>query len=208
MGSVIDFRSYRRGMRFMMNESLRDLLRDLEVKNQNNHAYGLDEIDAVADKILASIEYYTYRGATPIVKIVKDFEFEVYKTGMKSKLSGRINVSNSEKLILVNKAEELFHQRFVIAHELAHYLFDYLGREGIYAEGYSDTYCKDSHESSEEQRTNRFAAELLMPRKLFLKQYQIALSVDSNMLFIEKYLSEFFETTHESIRKRIQEVSI
>ena len=198
----------------MTNERLKNLIVELQRKNSEGHDYALSEIDAVASRILEAIDYYTNSGATPIVKIVSEFNFKTYKAKMTSKLSGNIYVNNKEKtekyksprVILVNKAEGLFHQRFVIAHELAHFLFDYLGHESEYETGFSNTYCKNKHESNEEKRTNRFAAELLMPKKLFIKQYEIAKNTENDELFVVKYLSEFFETTPESIKKRIEEV--
>lgn len=45
-----------------------------------------------------------------------------------------------------------------------------------------------------------------MPEILFINQYNRAKSIDKNRMFVIMYLSRFFETTMESIEKRIAEV--
>lgn len=62
------------------------------------------------------------------------------------------------------------------------------------------------HNTTDEKRANRFAASILMPKDVFIKQYNIAKSVDSSSLFITMYLSRFFETSISSIERRILEV--
>ena len=99
-------------------------------------------------------------------------------------------------------------QRFVIAYELAHYLFDFLGKTE-YSDPkvkFSDAYFKNHHETLEEKRAKRFAASILMPNEMFLEQYKIAESEHNNKLYTIIYLSQFFETPTDSIEKRILEV--
>ena len=84
----------------MTNERLKNLIVELQRKNSEGHDYALSEIDAVASRILEAIDYYTNSGATPIVKIVSEFNFKTYKAKMTSKLSGNIYVNCCmEKLI-------------------------------------------------------------------------------------------------------------
>ena len=109
---------------------------------------------------------------------------------------------------MVNENDEIRHQRFVIAHELGHYLFDFLGNKD-YADTniqYSDTYHKNDHNRHKERVANRFATELLMPKNIFIRQYYKAKECDRNPIFIISYLSRFFGTTEESINKRIAEI--
>lgn len=212
MNNIIIFFKYNRGENNMRFE---ELLKNLRVNKINNHEYSLSEIDDVAKTILSEIDYYPKEGATPIVRIAKDFDFKTYKETLPNNLSGDIYINgdtakeyNHDKVILVNKNEELFHQRFVIAHELAHYLFDFIGNP-YYQDisiKFSDTYYKNKHETLQEKRANRFAASILMPRELFIKQYNYIKSIDSNRIFVITYLSRFFETSIDSIEKRILEV--
>ena len=194
---------------------LDELLQTLKENNQNGHNYTLVEIRKIANDILSIATFYSGRCATPIVKVAKLFDFKTYKETLKE--SGDININGEtekkyghDKVILVNKEDELFHQRFVIAHELAHYLFDYLGNANYENKNilFADTYQKDKHETPQEKRASAFAAEIMMPKELFITQYNIARSAENNHMFIVMYLSRYFETSIESIERRIEEVSM
>lgn len=76
------------------------------------------------------------------------------------------------------------------------------------SEKFSDTYYKDNHDTPQEKRANRFAASILMPEESFIYQYNQAKLADNNRMFVITYLSRFFETTVDSIEKRIMEVAI
>ena len=191
-----------------------NLLQTLTDKNQSGYEYSLLEIRTISNDILSMINYYSGRCATPIVKIAKEFNFKTYKETLKD--SGDIHINGEtavkyghDKIILVNRNDELFHQRFVVAHELAHYLFDFLGNVKYQDKNilFTDTYQKDKHETPQEKRANTFAAEIMMPKSLFIKQYNIAKVTESNHMFIVMYLSRYFETSIESIERRITEVS-
>lgn len=210
MGNIISL-TYR-GKEKMKFEGL---IKDLKEFKQKNIEYTFEQIREVANKILSEADYYSNRGATPIVKIAKDFNFKTFKQTLPTKLSGDIYINGDtfekyghSRVILVNKTEQLFHQRFVVAHELAHYLFEYLG-DPLYNDlniKFSDTYFRDQHETIQEKRANYFAAEILMPSKLFIKQYRLAEDLDEGTLFTYMYLSKFFETSVDSIQRRIKEV--
>lgn len=214
MSNIIKFKINRRNEMITMFDTL---LNRLEENNKRGHKYSLSEINTITQEIISMVPYYPKAGSTPIVRIAKDFNFKTYKEVLDdNNLSGDININGDtlakyghKQVILVNKNDELFHQRFVVAHELGHYLFDYLGNSK-YADDenikFSDTYYKNQHETLEEKRANRFAADIMMPKELFIKQYNIARNADSNRLFAIIYLSRFFETSMESIEKRIMEV--
>ena len=127
MSNIITFHDYNWRKGDYMN--LSEILKDLTKKNNIGYEYTLVEIRQLANNILNTTKYYSGRCATPIVKIAKDFDFKTYKEHLKE--SGDININGGtlkkyghNKVILVNRNDELFHQRFVVAHELAHYLFD------------------------------------------------------------------------------------
>lgn len=192
-----------------------ELLHDLEEKNKTGHEYSLTEIRNISNLILSMMSNnYSGRCATPIVKIAKLFDFKTYKESLNE--SGDININGEtkikyghDKVILVNRKEELFHQRFVVAHELAHYLFDFLGNIDYENKDilFAERYIKDQPKTSREQRANTFAAEIMMPKELFIQQYNVARREENNHMFIVMYLSRYFETSVESIEKRIKEVS-
>ncbi|MCM1233776.1 MAG: ImmA/IrrE family metallo-endopeptidase [Ruminococcus flavefaciens] len=219
MSNIIKLENYtrRKGdiMELQKLTKCQELLNHLEKMNADNHEYSLVEIRNIANNILSMMsKNYSGRCATPIVKIAKLFDFKTYKEYLNE--SGDININGTtkekyghDKVILVNRNEELYHQRFVVAHELAHYLFDFLGNSTYTDKNilFADTYEKDKHETPQEKRANTFAAEIMMPKELFIQQYNIARREEKNHMFIVMYLSRYFETSIESIEKRIKEVS-
>lgn len=214
MGQVVNMIKYKKYTREMI-AMFKELINKLEQNHLIKHEYSLVEIDIIAKEILSKLSYYSEDSATPIVKIAKEFGFITYRETLDDDLSGDIYINGktkeeykNDRIILVNKNDELFHQRFVVAHELAHYLFDFLGNEKYKDTSirFSATYYKNMHETISEQRANRFAAAILMPGDSFIKQYNIAKNIDKNRMFVIMYLSRFFETTMSSIERRIAEV--
>uniref|UniRef100_N1ZZM3 IrrE N-terminal-like domain-containing protein n=1 Tax=Eubacterium plexicaudatum ASF492 TaxID=1235802 RepID=N1ZZM3_9FIRM len=210
---IIIFKNNKRSGDIM--KDVKDFEEKLIKRNVIKLDYSLKEIDDVAYDLLNMFDIFNKKTSIPIVKIVKAFNFKTYTETLSDKLSGDIYINGDtkqkyghNKIILVNKNEPFFHQRFVIAHELAHYLFDFLGKDKYHDSiiKFSDTYYKNQHETPEEKRANRFAASLLMPEKIFIEQYKIAKNEDCNELFVILYLSEFFQTPTDSIEKRIWEV--
>lgn len=191
------------------------LLKELEGKKQED--YTIKEAEKLAKKVLNEGEYDNVIGATPIIKIAKDFGFECYKANnMPSDISGNIFVGGttskfyeSDKVIIVGTTEKYEHQRFIIAHELAHYLIDYLGSDKSKNPNklFTRTYPKENHKSFEEIRADRFSAELLMPSNIFLRQYVKAMEAsDCNKNFTISHLAKFFKVKSSSVDRRIDEV--
>lgn len=203
----------------MMNQNtaLNELTNTIKEKNHFNYNYSPSEVDNLALELLSCLGYNSKDIATPIVKVGKALNFQIFKENLESNLSGDIYINGDtrdvygyNRVILVNKNDALYHQRFVIAHELAHYFFDFLGNPKYEdtSEKFSDTYYKDNHDTLQEKRANRFAASILMPEESFIYQYNQAKLADYNRMFVITYLSRFFETTVDSIEKRIMEVAI
>lgn len=223
MNKLIQFNNIKRGQETMhkiidnLTKKFSDVIKELVNNQKNNHEYCLEEIDDIANRIIEQIPYYCKDDATPIVKIAQEFDFKTYKKEMKPNISGDIRVNGDTKekyghnrVILVNSLDNIKHIRFVIAHELAHFLFNFLGNEKYTDKNilYSELYCRDTHDTMSEIIANRFAAAILMPKEAFLKQYSIALKESNDMQLVVEYLSEFFEVKTSSVIKRIQEVVI
>lgn len=208
--------SNHKGIGLSMDERLQVLITEITQRNITNDLFSLSEIDDIALRILSILGYHSDDIATPIVKIVKQFDFKAYSEKIDDdNQSGDIFINGDtkeiyghDKVIIVNDKDERNHQRFVAAHELAHYLFDFLGNPEYYDTKikFTAAYYKDKHDTEDEKRANRFAASILMPEDLFIKQYNIARETDSRDLFVLMYLSRFFETSISSIEKRIKEV--
>lgn len=214
MGSIIRIPVYK--WRSKMDERLKELIKELEKKNKENYCFSMLEIEEIAMRILSILGYRSENTSTPIVRIVKQFDFRAYSEHIEDRnLSGDISINGDtidtyghNQVIIVNNMDELNHQRFVTAHELGHFLFDYLGNPQYadFSVRFNAAYYKDKHDTADEKRANRFAASILMPKDLFIKQYNVARNTDSNPLFISMYLSRYFETSISSIEKRILEV--
>lgn len=198
-----------------MNKRIESLLNKLTSNPAKD--YTITQIEDLANQVLKDCDFDNIFGATPIVKIANCFDFSCFKAdNMPNDISGNIfvgstakSIYNTDKVIIVGNDEEYEHQRFIIAHELAHYLIDYIGSPESRDHNllFTKTYPKNDHHSEEEIRADRFAAELLMPSKLFTKQYiKAAEASDFNTKYIISYLATFFKTKKSSIEKRISEV--
>lgn len=187
------------------------------LKSAPARKYVVREAENLADKVLKISGHVGKSAPTPIIRIAKDFGFATYKAkDIPDDISGNIFVGGTtkagygtDKVIIVGEDEPLPHQRFIVAHELAHYLMDYIGNEDYIGTEvtFSRTYPKVSHDSPEEIRADRFAAELLMPKKVFLAEYVRAMKrSDYSREYTIPYLAQLFITKESCIKRRIQEV--
>ncbi len=210
MNNIINL--YKRRSDNMYFEALIENLTANPAKN-----YTIREAEKLAQRVLKDYGADNLNGATPIIKIANSFGFScIQAQNIPEDISGNIfvgettkKVYDSDKVIVVDYNEPLEHKRFIVAHELAHYLIDYLGSAEAKNPNYlfSRTYPKQSHHSENEVRADRFAAELLMPSQLFLKQYVRAMEVsDFDKKYTVSYLSNYFKTKKSSVERRINEV--
>ena len=191
------------------------LVQDLQRTPANN--YSIRQAEVLADRVLVEGGHSMVSGVMPIVDIVKQFGFSCFlKSNMDEDTSGNIFVGGTTKqvygtgkVIVVGDEEEVPHQRFIIAHELAHYLMDYLGSKTAQDCRilFTEKYLKQDHNSQKEIRADRFAAELLMPMNIFTRRYMRLMRITSNDLaYTVTNLSHYFGMKESSIRKRIREV--
>ena len=215
MGNIILYTGYKK--RYIGEERAANMYKELVDKLQKEPAtnYGINEAESLAARVLEISNYEM--GATPIVRIANNIGFATLKEkNMSEDISGNIFVGGTtkdvygvEKVIVVDAEEEYAHQRFIIAHELGHYLMDYLGSDDSKNTGilFSRAYPKSNHNSAEEIRADRFAAELLMPTKLFRRLYLRAMDAsDCNLRYTISYLAKYFKTKRSSVERRIDEV--
>lgn len=183
MGEVLYFCYTKKVKRKYVGNMFEKLVDEIKEKRHFGYDYQLVDMEDISRRILEELD--SYQGdVVPIVEIAKRMGFKIYQSRLESKLSGFIAVDEkikkklgSDKVIFVNINDELGHQRFVIAHELAHYLFDY-DMESDEKE-YYNTYFKNSHKSFNEIRANQFAANLLVPRETVftrVKEYRISIN--------------------------------
>ena len=106
----------------------------------------------------------------------------------------------------MNDNDNIGHQRFTIAHELAHYIFDVM-IDTPYYEAY---YRIDEEKNKEikEYRANKFAANLLIPNSIFIPRYEYLTNKLSNKSTVNKFLSRDFSVSLTAIEKRVQELKL
>lgn len=165
----------------------------------------IEYIPNITQKIIDDLK--TKEFPIPIIKIMKELGFIVGQQELENELSGYIVISEEivkkfgkNKMICVNSKDSLGHQRFTIAHELAHFLFDYCDSNSEFY----NTYKTNDVENDVENRANKFAAELLMPEDEFLKQYK---KMGKDLQIIGK-LAEYFQVSTRAIDRRFIELGL
>lgn len=204
-------------------QRFQELANTLTATDEKKRTYTVKEAVDIADKILdiAICLGYNYHRETPIEQILEKFGLWVCgKSKIDDNASGVIYVGGTteecyghDKVIFTDNTEPFGHQRFIAAHELAHYLLDCLGDPKYRNDRYlfKETYPKNNHNSDKEIIADRFAAELLMPHDLFREQYFDALNdtkynPNRSYAFVVMYLAKYFNVKKSCIVKRIGEV--
>lgn len=176
----------------------------------NRDSYNLNNVQEAANKLL-SVES-SRRIPVEIISICKNLGFSVFvQTMPKADICGYILINGelketfqTDRVISVNRNESTKRRRFTVAHELAHYLFEFDPSKSI--EFYNAFELDhNSQENEKEKLANRFAAELLMPQKEFTKQYREA--IDNGLSFFDSVqtLSDTFLVPPKAVSLRIKE---
>lgn len=206
MNRIVDFNKYKHKR---VNETMyENILRELREKKDNKEEFAIEYVENISKRILSESKYKKEK-PIPIVKIAENMGFKVFQQILPQFLSGFIGIGKMmeekfghTKVICVNISDELGHQRFVIGHELGHYLFDY---DGISPE-YYDTYLKDNHAEFNEKRANKFSASLLMPFDDFQEEMRkIQKEKEDDAVNI---LKDLFEVQNKAAGKRMVEVAL
>ncbi len=169
-----------------------------------------NDMPSIADKILKA--YSIEKMPVPIVQLAKKLRFSVFQQEFdKDNISGIIAIDpelrekfGNDKIITVNTKDNLGHQRFTIAHELAHYLFDF---DDNASTQYYNAYDTTDSDNEIEDRANFFAANLLMPRDEFVKKYNEYI-VTFTLYDMVLKLSDDFQVSTSAIKKRIEELKL
>ena len=149
----------------------------------------------------------------PIVSIAQQLGFKIYVSIMNNRnISGLLSVDErymskygTDKIIKINKVDSIQHKRFTIAHEIAHYIFDYKG--GDFASVFYIT--DDEHNSHiEEQRANRFAAAILMKKDVFIDMFNAYKKEYNNHYELINCLAEKFNVSQKAVSLRIEELNL
>ncbi len=173
---------------------------------------------AVAKELRSQIKDYDTNRPVPIIDIVKQMGFVIkIADELPNDDSGVIiidpelnDIIGNSKCVLISGKIKYGKRRFVLAHEIGHYLFDFDGtNKSRYVHNFVRSYNKCSTEDPAEQKVNQFAAELLMPQDIFVREYKkLKASGSLSLTDVIIKLSEFFETTTKSVEMRIAELKL
>ena len=162
------------------------------------------KIEQRADRVLQAFQYNDGEDIyVDAVKLARFFGFTVEeKADLMETEDGSVTVSEdgTQRNIVINDNRSIETKRFIIVHELAHYLLHYMGA-GKFFRHRENTKGKNL----EENDADYLAACLLMPTKSFRTQYNIA-KKDKPQQGIVADLQNKFRTPWESIERRINEI--
>lgn len=170
-----------------------------------------ETLDEDVEKLLNE---YDLDSCLPIdpVELAKRFGIEVYKAEFETlkndTISGLIRVKDNDITIYVNKADSILRQRFTIAHELGHYFMhiNKIKNKGINI----DMHRKTGYTSliPDEIDANKFAAALLMPKKIVNEYYKKVNYIGMDKEFIVDWLSSQFKVSKQAMIFRMKNLGI
>ena len=208
MGKVVRICCYRNVKVTEGEKMCRKLVLDIRKKKKN--------VEDMPDRAKEILEYFNIKDfseGVPIIDILKKMGFKIFQSNLEPDgLSAYIAVDpkfeevfESNKITCVHAKDNIGHKRFALAHELAHYLFDFDEDRSLY---YYDTYfANGSIDKFEEERANAFAANLLMPADIFWKKYKEFEALQSKAEIVSA-LSRYFRVSATAVMKRFPEVGI
>ena len=171
---------------------------------------GSADYASAVERLLAECSVPALPGVTPVVAIAERLGFGVYSANFKNADAvctmcdafSPVNPFNQRRVIVVNANEQAIGKQLAIAHELGHFML----------------HCSDTHEfyerlpkelhsgrrSQQEDEANRFATELLMPKRavrVALEDLQFSL-----MSVKACFLSKTFLVSEKMALKRLGEI--
>lgn len=163
---------------------------------------------------LRSVQYTMSECSIDVIDVAKRLGFVVGNAVLNEEDDGFIVVEEgskeimgikTDKLIGVNSNRTLEWKRFIIAHEIGHYILHFKERnlKGLYA--HRDH--KRGHDELENE-ADFFAANLLMPRESFENKYKELIQVYKNDKEIVDALSKHFIVTIRMTERRIEELGV
>lgn len=173
-----------------------------------------EEIEEKALEILKSSKDIYDGDSVDVIKIAEQLGFAVGNAKMNNDMDGFIIVDeNAEdimgiktnKLIGVNADRNLAWKRFIIAHEIAHYVLHYSKEKnnGMFAHR---EHAKGKGKT--ENDADFFAANLLLPKDRFSSKYSELKEKKLDQKDIVVLLSRKFIATENTVARRIEELNL
>ena len=107
------------------------------------------------------------------------------------------------KIIVVNDSRDLDLKRFIIAHELGHYVIN-----GKDSEIFAHRKKEGDERADNEQEVDYFAASLLMPKSAFSAKYKQLCAEGKGIAERVVKLKNIFRAPMESVLRRIEELGL
>ena len=152
-------------------------------KRLDMNADKIKELEEQVNKIFRKSQYNDDKDYIDVISIAQNLGFEVGNAMIEEDMDGFILINENQgdqenqekllgiqtdKLIGVNSKRPIEWKRFIIAHELGHYMLDYVGKNN------NGMFAHREHKKGRSERENEidfFAASLLMPKEKFKKEY-------------------------------------
>ena len=168
----------------------------------------LPEAIRLAGELIKILNIKTY--PIPIVKILNELGFSTFASSIaEPNISGMIFISpdligefKTDKVIIVDRNDLFGRQRFTLAHEFAHYLFDFDEQS---SHNFVNKYDISKASTDNEAVPSRFAAEFLMPSDMFAKRYKELSSLTQYSRILQLVID--FDVTQTAVLRRIDELS-
>lgn len=129
------------------------------------------KIERITAEIL--LEFHDNKLPIPIESIAKKRGLDIKAYDLGEDVSGALVIKEGKGTIGYNPTESTVRQRFTIAHELGHYEL-HKHDKGLFIDKDFKVMFRDQNSSSgeilQEQEANAFAAAILMPEKLLIKE--------------------------------------
>ena len=194
---------------------------DIRKKYRDVQSFEDDKLADAAQKMLELLEDQASVFPVKVVELSKKLGFEIYRASFDDEQqSGLIVVDSSlpenmevtsSKVVFLNRNDSTAHQRFTVAHELGHYIFDYREENTpTYCEAYITNDDPEKESSEKERRVNRFAAELLMPRKAFVDMFNELKSHNPESFSLPDTitaLKNYFDVPAKAVEIRLRETA-
>lgn len=208
MGKIICFNNVKMYITTERDKMCRELVKKIRQESKE-----LGAMPARAQEVLNYFHIMDFKEGVPIVDILAQLGFKIYQSDLEpAGLSAYIAVDpkfeeafGSNKITCVHIEDSVGHKRFALAHELAHYLFDF--DENVQLSYYNTYFPEQEGNQKEEMRANKFAANLLMPEKLFRDKLQDFASLQSKAETVSA-LGRFFRVSPTAVLRRCNELGI
>ena len=172
----------------------------------------MEEMEEILEKFIVD-NNISYEVPVDVFNVASKIGFDIRGTEFNEKLEGLILVDetadripgfNSNKVIAYDCHKDINHKKFIVAHELAHYIEEKINNweskivvaARDHEEGYS--------ENEDEQRKDYIAAALLVPRSDLLKRFPKD-KITINKSFYQE-VSDIYNVSYNLAERRIHEV--